>query len=170
MISHVLTLTPGGHPAVDFRDPLLPQLFCSHKDLNVQRRSCDKIRDLLQARGKRVLCLAVDETVWRPSFEAVARLQEGNSYSIVGGGWSPEKDCSVLATGDERKEEDLCKLSVSVVISRIDSNKLTVDANLVPLFQGTGNQKARSWNPSAAVARVRSQCVLPTTMAAATRP
>ena len=120
----------GGHPPVDFRDPLLPQFFCSHKDLNVQRGSCNKIRDLLQARNKRVLCLAVDETVWRPSFEAVARLREGSHYSIVGGGWSAEKDCSVLAKEDGRREEDLCKLSVSVVVSRIDSNKLTVDANL----------------------------------------
>ena len=132
-----------GHATINFHDPLLPSFFCSHKSMLAQKRSCSQIRNLLGSTGEqRLLCIAIDETVWRPTFEAVAHLQPDNAYSIVGGAWSPDKDCSILQRGDARSEQDLSRLSLSIIVSRIDTNRFTFDMDFVPLRQGPGQRKA----------------------------
>ena len=92
---------------------------------------------------QRLLCLAIDETIWRPGWEAIADFRpEVERYSILGGGLNSENNSSILSPSDERKDSLLSKLSLSIVVSRRDTNHFTVDMNLIPLYQGPGQQKA----------------------------
>ena len=129
---------------MDFRSPLLPSTFCTHDNLEEQQRSCSLVRRWLRASGpRRLLCLSVDETTWRPTFDAVRGLRH-DGISIIGAGWHPEESLHVLGKDDTRCESDLARLSISIVASRIDTNHLTVDMNLVPMLQSTTKSGCKS--------------------------
>ena len=67
-------------------------------------------------------------------------------YCIIGGGWTPESSGHILKKDQPREEEDLAKLSVSIIASRIDSNHMTVDMNLVPMMQAKGRTSHKGEN------------------------
>ncbi|CAE7194092.1 abcB2 [Symbiodinium sp. CCMP2592] len=131
-------------PKVDWQSPLLPRFFrlntCSKEQ---QVHAAQQVADFLGASGKRVLCLSVDETVWRPTWQAISRLHD-DSIAIIGGGWSPEaeKDMSCLSIKDARDEKYLSSMTLSIVATRADSNARSFETCLLPLPPGKGHRKA----------------------------
>ena len=133
--------TKGGHPAIDFTDPLVPKFFMTNLSPSTMQESCSMLRGILGSTGeRRLLALSIDETYWRVGWEAVSRLQgdKGEALSIVGGGFSLDNNCTVLSKQEPREECNLSRLSVSVIVSRHDCNHLTFDCCFVPLLPGEG--------------------------------
>ncbi|CAE7039867.1 abcB2 [Symbiodinium sp. CCMP2592] len=91
--------------------------------------------------GGRSLVLSIDETCWKASYEAVSRLR-GSGIPTIGGGWSKSKNMAVLTREDPRPESDLAKMTISVLVTRADSNSYAMDMDLVPCFQGKDGGKA----------------------------
>ena len=113
---------PAGHWAHRLAGRVPPRLLC---DPAKQQQSASLIAGMLGAKQGRSLVISIDETCWKASYEAVSRLR-GSGISINGGGWSKSKDMAVLTRDDPLPEPGLAKMTISVLVTTADSNKLAI--------------------------------------------
>ena len=125
---------------VPFEDPALPDFFLMHVFEGAEA-SAAKILSLLRAHNTRLVYLAVDETYWKPDYQLVSGLGPLD-FSVVGGGWGKDTSCAYLSVDADRKEEHLARLSLSIVASRVDSDRVSYETNFVPLLPGPGGNRA----------------------------
>ncbi|CAE7385001.1 unnamed protein product, partial [Symbiodinium sp. KB8] len=125
---------------VPFEHPGLPDFFLTHV-FECAEAGAAKILGLLRAHNTRLVYLAVDETYWKPDYQLVSGLGPLD-FSVVGGGWGKDTSYAYLSADEERKEEHLARLSLSIVASRVDTDRVSYETNFIPLLPGKGGNRA----------------------------
>ncbi|CAE7658027.1 abcB2 [Symbiodinium sp. CCMP2456] len=127
--------------AIDLQAEYLPSFFVSHVDTAKQQESASLIAGMLGGKQTRSLVVSIDETVWKAGWEAVSAFR-GAGISILGGGWAEGKDMAVLNPEDARPDTALAKMTLSVIVTRADSNSLACELDMTPVFQGKDQGKS----------------------------
>ena len=123
----------------------LPRSYVAHSDKARLDANLKIILEQLAVTGTRDYFIALDETTWRSTYEALSGYIQGGQQLLVGGQYSedPEQDWSWLLDSSSLPEEKLAKLSIHWVLGRSDSSSQVWEVSMLPLPQESAGKAAQ---------------------------
>ena len=143
-------VNPAEIPRVDAFEDTLPQPFLAIDVPSKLQKNLTRSLTHLKIGSMRPWVM-FDETVWSSSYELVRGVGPEHTDRTVGGFWARQHDenwslldPSKLKHQSELPMQKLAKLSLFVVLKRVDSNRWAMDMCLVPREAGISSAQLAS--------------------------